>query len=181
MSTSGSTLHACEGQHAMRFDHIMGCGMTADYVDFLRCVTPDNQDEYIAQMRRFNLGPVGEADCPVFDGMFDYCSVRRSPPPALMPCLEPITYSQSLVAKNARCMHAFHTRLQVKLCCKECLPLPSNSEVGSGRICNLVSKHVVLSMPCLRATLGDRRTGPRTASVATASTCLPQRNVGARA
>ena len=28
------------------------------------------------QMRRFNLGPVGEADCPVFDGMFDYCAVR---------------------------------------------------------------------------------------------------------
>lgn len=26
-------------------------------------------------MRRFNLGPVGEADCPVFDGMFDYCAV----------------------------------------------------------------------------------------------------------
>ena len=49
---------------------------TADYVDFLRSVTPDNQDEYIAQMRRFNLGPVGEADCPVFDGMFEYCSVR---------------------------------------------------------------------------------------------------------
>lgn len=24
-------------------------------------------------MRRFNLGPVGEADCPVFDGMFEYC------------------------------------------------------------------------------------------------------------
>lgn len=25
-----------------------------------------------AQMRRFNLGPVGEADCPVFDGMMEY-------------------------------------------------------------------------------------------------------------
>ena len=24
------------------------------------------------QMRRFNLGPVGEADCPVFDGMFEF-------------------------------------------------------------------------------------------------------------
>ncbi|CAL8465253.1 g4788 [Coccomyxa elongata] len=46
-----------------------------DYVDFLNSVTPDNQDEYILQMRRFNLGPVGEADCPVFDGMFDYCAV----------------------------------------------------------------------------------------------------------
>ena len=48
---------------------------TAEYVDFLNSVTPDNQDEYLLQMRRFNLGPVGEADCPVFDGMFDYCAV----------------------------------------------------------------------------------------------------------
>lgn len=43
---------------------------------FLKNVTPDNQDEYMLQMRRFNLGPVGEADCPVFDGMFEYCAVR---------------------------------------------------------------------------------------------------------
>ncbi|KAK9836982.1 hypothetical protein WJX81_004308 [Elliptochloris bilobata] len=46
-----------------------------DYVTFLKNVTPDNQDEYMTQMRRFNLGPVGEADCPVFDGMFEYCAV----------------------------------------------------------------------------------------------------------
>ena len=26
-------------------------------------------------MRRFNLGVVGEADCPVFDGLFEYCQV----------------------------------------------------------------------------------------------------------
>ena len=39
-------------------------------------MTPDNQDEYLLQMRRFNLGPVGEADCPVFDNMFEYCAVR---------------------------------------------------------------------------------------------------------
>lgn len=54
----------------------------ADYVGFLASVTPDNQDEYILQMRRFNLGPVGEADCPVFDGMFDYCAVREAVPSA---------------------------------------------------------------------------------------------------
>ena len=28
------------------------------------------------QMRRFNMGAVGEADCPVFDGLFDYCAGR---------------------------------------------------------------------------------------------------------
>lgn len=47
-----------------------------DYIRFLKAVTPDNQDEFLVQMRRFNLGPVGEADCPVFDSMFEYCSVR---------------------------------------------------------------------------------------------------------
>ena len=47
-----------------------------DYVKFLKAVTPDNQDEFLTQMRRFNLGSVGEADCPVFDGLFEYCSVR---------------------------------------------------------------------------------------------------------
>ncbi|KDD73808.1 histone deacetylase, partial [Helicosporidium sp. ATCC 50920] len=44
----------------------------SDYVDFLSSVTPENQEDFMMQMRRFNLGPVGEADCPVFDGMFDY-------------------------------------------------------------------------------------------------------------
>lgn len=29
----------------------------------------------MAQMRRFNLGILGEADCPVFDGLFEYCQV----------------------------------------------------------------------------------------------------------
>ena len=48
----------------------------ADYVDFLNSVTPENQEEFMMQMRRFNLGPVGEADCPVFDGMFEYFRVR---------------------------------------------------------------------------------------------------------
>lgn len=47
----------------------------ADYVDFLISVTPENQEEFMMQMRRFNLGPVGEADCPVFDGMFEYFQV----------------------------------------------------------------------------------------------------------
>lgn len=49
-------------------------------MEFLNSVTPDNQDEFILQMRRFNLGPVGEADCPVFDGMFDYCAVSAACP-----------------------------------------------------------------------------------------------------
>ena len=63
----------------------------AEYVDFLNSVTPDNQDEYLLQMRRFNLGPVGEADCPVFDGMFDYCAVCRTWPKGTLICPSLVT------------------------------------------------------------------------------------------
>ena len=30
----------------------------------------------MAQLRRFNIGLQGEADCPVFDGLYQYCQVR---------------------------------------------------------------------------------------------------------
>ena len=53
----------------------MSAHADAEYLEFLKRVTPDNQEEFMTQMRRFNLGPVGEADCPVFDGMFDYFQV----------------------------------------------------------------------------------------------------------
>jgi hypothetical protein len=47
-----------------------------DYIHFLRQVTPDSMGEYFQQLTRFNIGH----DCPVFDGLFDYCRVRRRPP-----------------------------------------------------------------------------------------------------
>lgn len=41
-----------------------------DYVDFLSRVTPDNVGEFKKEMlARFNVGD----DCPVFDGLFDFC------------------------------------------------------------------------------------------------------------
>ena len=42
-------------------------------------VTPSNQREFKDQVSRFNLGAAGEADCPVFDGMYEYCQVRFLP------------------------------------------------------------------------------------------------------
>lgn len=44
---------------------------TDDYVDFLSRVTPDNMDEFLKEQAKFNLGD----DCPVFDGLFEYCSI----------------------------------------------------------------------------------------------------------
>jgi len=42
-----------------------------DYVKFLRLITPDNMNEYTKQLQRFNVGE----DCPVFDGMFQFCQI----------------------------------------------------------------------------------------------------------
>eukprot|EP01119_Soliformovum_irregulare_P008686 TRINITY_DN21786_c0_g1_i1.p1 TRINITY_DN21786_c0_g1~~TRINITY_DN21786_c0_g1_i1.p1 ORF type:complete len:483 (-),score=63.55 TRINITY_DN21786_c0_g1_i1:827-2275(-) len=42
-----------------------------DYIDFLRLVTPDNMHEYANQLVKFNVGE----DCPVFDGMFNFCQI----------------------------------------------------------------------------------------------------------
>merc|ERR1719261_2278233 len=45
-----------------------------DYVNFLKNITPDNMQEYTKQLQRFNVGD----DCPVFDGLFDYCQLYTS-------------------------------------------------------------------------------------------------------
>ena len=45
-----------------------------DYINFLRMITPDNMSEYVRQLQRFNVGD----DCPVFDGLFDYCQIYTS-------------------------------------------------------------------------------------------------------
>ena len=45
-----------------------------DFVSFLRLVTPDNMHDYLRQLQRFNAGE----DCPVFDGLFEYCQLYTS-------------------------------------------------------------------------------------------------------
>ncbi|KII93636.1 hypothetical protein PLICRDRAFT_694782 [Plicaturopsis crispa FD-325 SS-3] len=42
-----------------------------EYVDFLNRITPSNMNSYIKEQHRYNVGD----DCPVFDGLFDYCSI----------------------------------------------------------------------------------------------------------
>lgn len=42
-----------------------------DYIKFLRCIRPDNVQEYSKQMQRFNVGE----DCPVFDGLYEFCQL----------------------------------------------------------------------------------------------------------
>ena len=47
---------------------------TDDYVHFLRNTTPDNMHEFLTQLQRFNVGE----DCPLFDGLYDYCQLYTS-------------------------------------------------------------------------------------------------------
>jgi histone deacetylase 1/2 len=42
-----------------------------EYVEFLRLITPDNQHEHMRQLKRFNCAE----DCPVFDGLFNFCQM----------------------------------------------------------------------------------------------------------
>ncbi|XP_012214985.1 histone deacetylase 3 [Linepithema humile] len=42
-----------------------------DYVEFLQRVTPQNLQGYTKYLTHFNVGD----DCPVFDGLFDFCSM----------------------------------------------------------------------------------------------------------
>ncbi|KAI6218218.1 Histone deacetylase [Aphelenchoides fujianensis] len=42
-----------------------------DYMQFLRSATPDNLRQYSKQMLKFNVGE----DCPVFDGLYEFCQL----------------------------------------------------------------------------------------------------------
>ena len=43
-----------------------------EYVNFLKKISPDNMKQFSAQMQKFNIGEY--TDCPVFDGMYDFCA-----------------------------------------------------------------------------------------------------------
>eukprot|EP00640_Fibrocapsa_japonica_P001114 CAMPEP_0113937416 /NCGR_PEP_ID=MMETSP1339-20121228/4040_1 /TAXON_ID=94617 /ORGANISM="Fibrocapsa japonica" /LENGTH=430 /DNA_ID=CAMNT_0000940169 /DNA_START=49 /DNA_END=1341 /DNA_ORIENTATION=+ /assembly_acc=CAM_ASM_000762 len=58
--------HLASAQEVMRFH-------SEDYTNFLQRVSPDNVRSLTHQMQRFNVGEY--TDCPVFDGLFEYCQV----------------------------------------------------------------------------------------------------------
>ncbi|GAP85302.1 putative histone deacetylase 1 2 [Rosellinia necatrix] len=44
---------------------------TDDYIDFLQKVSPENMDNFQREQTKFNVGD----DCPVFDGLFEFCGI----------------------------------------------------------------------------------------------------------
>ncbi|RFU26372.1 hypothetical protein B7463_g9975, partial [Scytalidium lignicola] len=72
---SGILEHFQTGQRALPASKMeMTQFHTEDYVDFLARVTPDNVASFPNEQNKFNLGD----DCPIFDGLFEYCSISAS-------------------------------------------------------------------------------------------------------
>ncbi|KAI0137642.1 hypothetical protein F4776DRAFT_102860 [Hypoxylon sp. NC0597] len=44
---------------------------TDEYIDFLQRVTPENMDNFQREQGKYNVGD----DCPVFDGLFEFCGI----------------------------------------------------------------------------------------------------------
>jgi Deacetylases, including yeast histone deacetylase and acetoin utilization protein len=44
---------------------------TDEYIEFLQKVTPDNMDNFVREQAKYNVGD----DCPVFDGLFEFCGI----------------------------------------------------------------------------------------------------------
>ncbi|KAF2970049.1 hypothetical protein GQX73_g3569 [Xylaria multiplex] len=44
---------------------------TDEYIDFLQKVSPENMDNFQREQTKFNVGD----DCPVFDGLFEFCGI----------------------------------------------------------------------------------------------------------
>ncbi|KAG9126914.1 histone deacetylase [Ceratobasidium sp. 392] len=44
---------------------------TDEYVEFLNKITPSNMNNFVKEQLKYNVGD----DCPVFDGLFEYCSI----------------------------------------------------------------------------------------------------------
>jgi len=52
------------------FDEEIANFHSQDYIEFLKRVTPNNVSNFTKFLSRFNLGI---DDCPIFDGMYDFC------------------------------------------------------------------------------------------------------------
>lgn len=92
-----------------------------DYIDFLRVVTPGTAEESLNQLRRFNMGQIGDVDCPVFEGVYEYCQVSLWLWLSMWCCMSPahspsqrqaictihfsVANSACLRAKRKECMH----------------------------------------------------------------------------
>jgi len=44
---------------------------TDEYIEFLHKVTPDNMESFTREQSKYNVGD----DCPVFDGLFEFCGI----------------------------------------------------------------------------------------------------------
>ena len=64
-----------------------------EYIDFLQNVTPQNVQSINKSLSVFNVGD----DCPVFDGMFDFCSMYTG---ASLECAHKLNHEHADIAIN---------------------------------------------------------------------------------
>jgi|GEM_PF-767169 len=46
-----------------------------EYIEFIRKASPEMGKALFTEAQKYNLGQVGEGDCPVFNDLFDFCSL----------------------------------------------------------------------------------------------------------
>jgi histone deacetylase 1/2 len=64
-----------------------------EYIDFLHRVTPENMNEFQKHQGKFNVGE----DCPVFDGIFEYCSISAG---GTIGCAQRLNHGDADIAIN---------------------------------------------------------------------------------
>uniref|UniRef100_A0A8R1Z8W4 Histone deacetylase n=1 Tax=Pristionchus pacificus TaxID=54126 RepID=A0A8R1Z8W4_PRIPA len=64
-----------------------------DYISFLKNIRPDNINDFSKQMHKFNVGE----DCPVFDGVFEFCQLSCG---GSLAAASKINHSQTDIAIN---------------------------------------------------------------------------------
>ena len=65
----------------------------SDYIEFLKKVTPESVNQFSSVLSRFNVGD----DCPVFDGMYDFCRLYTG---ASLQGAQKLIHDQADVAVN---------------------------------------------------------------------------------
>lgn len=70
-----------------------------EYIDFLQRVTPQNIQSvgYTKYLSHFSVGD----DCPVFDGLFDFCALVKSTLPKLKKHQCPLSSENERIAINS--------------------------------------------------------------------------------
>ena len=96
-----------------------------DYINFLQIITQDNIQDYMRQLQWFNI----VEDCPVFDGLFEFCQLgmldSMGGAAQFMSPLERKVGMKPIIMEPILLMHSFALMIAdiLKYCYLRCLVL----------------------------------------------------------